>query len=64
MIPVAVIRDATGFRSNTGIIDSDAFRDYLKKPGRVSNPTEKRVIIMPVKQAASPGYTGIFPCFL
>lgn len=43
----AAIRNATKFRSDTGIIDSDAFRDYLKKLGTVSNPTEKRVIVIP-----------------
>ncbi len=43
------IRKTTGFRSDTGIIDSDAFRDYLKKLGSVYNPTEKRVIVMPAE---------------
>jgi 5'-nucleotidase / UDP-sugar diphosphatase len=45
----ATIMNTKCFRSDTGIIDSDAFRDYLKKLGRVSNPTEKRIIIMPAE---------------
>jgi 5'-nucleotidase len=40
------IKNATGFRSNTGIIDSDAFRDYLKSLGTVSNPTEQRTTVL------------------
>jgi len=45
----ATIRNATGFRSDTGIIDSDALRNYLRKLGSVSNPTEKRVTVIPVE---------------
>lgn len=43
----AAIKNAAGFRTDTGIIDSDAFREYLKKLGTVSNPAEKRIIILP-----------------
>jgi 5'-nucleotidase len=41
----AAFKNATGFRSDTGIIDSDAFHDYLKELGTVSNPAEKRITI-------------------
>jgi 5'-nucleotidase len=41
----AAIRNGAGFRNDTGIIDSDAFRDYLKSKGTLSNPTEQRVIV-------------------
>jgi 5'-nucleotidase len=41
------LKNAAGFRSDTGIIDSDAFRDYLKSLGSVSNPTEQRIRILP-----------------
>lgn len=41
------IKNATGFRSDTGIIDSDAFREYLQGLGVVSNPTEERITIVP-----------------
>ncbi len=43
----ATVKNASGFRSDTGIIDSDAFRDYLKGIGSVSNPTEQRIKILP-----------------
>ncbi len=39
------IKNAKGFRTDTGIIDSDALRDYLKKLGRVHNRAEKRVTV-------------------
>jgi 5'-nucleotidase / UDP-sugar diphosphatase len=42
----AAIKNATGFRSDTGIIDSDAFREYLQSLGTVSNPTEQRIRII------------------
>lgn len=42
----AAIKNATGFRNDTGIIDSDAFRDYLQKLSNVSNPTEQRIAVM------------------
>ncbi len=45
----ATIKNATGFRSDTGIIDSDAFHDYLKKAGTVSNPTEERITVIPAQ---------------
>lgn len=41
------IKNAKGFRSDTGVIDSDAFREYLKALGNVENPTEQRVVIVP-----------------
>jgi 5'-nucleotidase len=41
------IKNAGGFRNDTGIIDSDAFRDYLKKLGTLSNPIEQRITILP-----------------
>ena len=41
------IKNAKGFRSDTGLIDSDAFRDHLKALGTVSNPTEKRITVLP-----------------
>ncbi len=40
------MKNATGFRSDTGIIDSDAFRQYLQKLGTVSNPTEQRINVL------------------
>lgn len=43
----ATVKNASGFRNDTGIIDSDAFRDYLKSLGSVSNPTEQRITIIP-----------------
>ena len=43
----ATVKNASGLRSDTGIIDSDAFRDYLKGLGSVNNPTEQRITILP-----------------
>ena len=43
----AVIKNAAGFRSDTGIIDSDALRDYLKKLGKIHNPAERRIVFLP-----------------
>jgi 5'-nucleotidase len=43
----AAIKKASGFRSDTGIIDSDAFREHLGRLGSVSNPTSPRITIMP-----------------
>ncbi len=43
----AAIKNATGFRSDTGMIDGDAFREYLKALIHVENPTEQRVVIVP-----------------
>lgn len=37
------IRNAKGFRSDSGIIDSDALRDHLTALGSVRKPTEQRV---------------------
>lgn len=42
------IKNAAGFRSDTGIIDSDVFREYLKGLGTVYNPTEQRISILTV----------------
>jgi 5'-nucleotidase/UDP-sugar diphosphatase len=41
------IKNATGFRSDTGIIDSDALREHLQKLVTVANPTEQRITIAP-----------------
>lgn len=43
------IRNARGLRNNTGIIDSDAFRNYLKRLKNVRNPRDQRI-----KQIATP----------
>ncbi|GAM09077.1 putative 5'-nucleotidase [Geobacter sp. OR-1] len=48
-----IIRNAGGFRSDTGIIDSDAFRDFLKKIGTVVNPAEQRLVILPAGEKVS-----------
>ncbi|MEI6213638.1 MAG: bifunctional metallophosphatase/5'-nucleotidase [Desulfuromonadales bacterium] len=52
------IRNARGFRTDTGIIDSDAFRSYLNSLGTVRNPAEKRIIVVPnvAPQTASFNY--------
>lgn len=42
----AAIKNASAFRSDTGIIDSDAFRDHLKGLVTVENPTEQRIVII------------------
>lgn len=42
-----VIKAATGFKSDTGIIDSDAMQDYLQKLGTIRNNTEQRVSVLP-----------------
>jgi len=42
-----VIKSAAGFKSDTGIIDSDAMRDYLQKIGTVRNTTEQRINLLP-----------------
>jgi 5'-nucleotidase len=41
------IKHAKGFRSDTGIIDSDAFRDHLQALGTVQNPTTPRIFLAP-----------------
>jgi len=41
------IKHAQGFRSDTGIIDSDAFRDHLQLLGTVQNPTAPRILVTP-----------------
>jgi 5'-nucleotidase / UDP-sugar diphosphatase len=42
-----VIKSATGFKSDTGIIDSDAMRDYLQQLGMISNTIEQRISVLP-----------------
>lgn len=42
-----VIKTAAGFKSDTGIIDSDALRDYLQKLGTVRNTAEQRISLQP-----------------
>lgn len=42
----ATLKKATGFRSDTGIIDSDAFRDYLHRLVTVENPTDERIVLV------------------
>jgi len=39
-------KNAKGFRTNTGIIDSDAFRDLLKSIGTILKPTEQRIKVI------------------
>jgi 5'-nucleotidase len=41
------IKNASGYRSDTGIIDSDAFREHLERLGSVRNPTRPRITILP-----------------
>jgi 5'-nucleotidase len=41
------IKNAAGFRSDTGVIDSDAFRVHLQAMSWVHNPTEQRIMIVP-----------------
>lgn len=41
-----VFKNAKGFRANTGIIDSDAFRDLLKSIGTIIKPTEQRIKVI------------------
>ncbi len=43
----AAIKNAAGFRSDTGGVDSDAFRNYLAALGDVSNPVEERITVIP-----------------
>ncbi|MDK9717023.1 MAG: bifunctional metallophosphatase/5'-nucleotidase [Trichlorobacter sp.] len=42
-----VIKATAGFKSDTGMIDSDAMRDYLQKLGTVRNSTEQRISVLP-----------------
>jgi 5'-nucleotidase len=41
------MKKASGYRSDTGIIDSDAFREHLERLGSVMNPTQPRIAILP-----------------
>lgn len=50
----SVIRNARGKRSDTGILDSDAFQDYLKRLGTVRNPNEQRIRVIVPPAAALP----------
>lgn len=48
----SIYKKVKGFRSNTGIIDSDAFHDLLKSLGTVRKPVEQRIrILSPNEQA-------------
>lgn len=49
------IKHAAGFRDDTGIIDSDVLRDYLKKLGTIYNPTGQRVVVVPA------GFSALSP---
>ena len=40
------IKNASGFRNDTGMIDSDAFLDHLQRLGTVANPTEQRMTLL------------------
>ncbi|MCE1225175.1 MAG: bifunctional metallophosphatase/5'-nucleotidase [Geobacteraceae bacterium] len=42
-----VIKSATGFKSDTGIIDSDSMQDYLQKLGTIRNTAEQRISMLP-----------------
>ncbi len=39
-------KSAKGFRTNTGIIDSDAFRELLKSIGTIFKPTEQHIKVI------------------
>lgn len=41
-----VIKAAAGFKSDTGIIDSDAMQDYLQKLGTIRNIAEQRICVL------------------
>jgi len=58
----SVIKNARGFRSDTGIIDSDAFRDFLKNLVTVHNPKEQRVkvITLPTASIALPRWADSY----
>lgn len=43
----ASIKNSKGYRYDTGIIDSDAFRDSIEKTGAVRNPTRQRIKLLP-----------------
>ena len=40
------VRNARGFRSDSGIVDSDALRDYFQALGTVHRPVEQRVTVL------------------
>lgn len=42
----STLRNAGGYRNETGILDSDAFRDHLKKLGTLRNPAEQRIRVI------------------
>ncbi len=41
------IKNARGFREDTGITDTAVFYNYLKKMGKISNPARQRITIRP-----------------
>jgi 5'-nucleotidase/UDP-sugar diphosphatase len=45
-------KSAKGFRSNTGIIDSDAFHDLLKALRTIRKPTEQRIKVLSTDEQA------------
>lgn len=47
------IKQAAGFRSDSGIVESDAFREYLQKLGTLRNPGEERITILPPRSPSS-----------
>jgi 5'-nucleotidase len=47
----SAIQNARGDRSDTGIVDSDAFREYLGKLGTLRNPSEQRIRVLRVPAA-------------
>jgi 5'-nucleotidase len=46
-----------GYRNDTGFLGTDAFMDYLRSLGRVTSPTEQRIVIDP-SRAARPAPTS------
>lgn len=42
----STLHHARGERSDTGIVDSDAFREYLSKRGTLRNPAEQRIRVL------------------
>jgi 5'-nucleotidase len=47
----SAIQNARGDRSDTGIVDSDAFREYLAKLGTLRNPSEQRIRVIGIPSA-------------
>jgi 5'-nucleotidase len=42
----SIFKKLKGFRNNTGIIDSDAFHDFIKSRGVIRKPAEQRIMII------------------